>query len=183
MKSMKSLTWIVGAILVLGLAAFTVAQAADEAKAPEAKGHLFVGSAKCKMCHAGPTKGEIYEVWQKSAHSTAFAKLPDASKKDAKCFPCHTTGFGKPSGYDPAAPTAATLEGVGCESCHGPGKDYMPMATMKDPAKAKAAGLVTPDATTCKGCHEGTTPEGHKALPKFDYATMYPKIEHHVAKK
>lgn len=159
------------------------ANSPDTAKAP-AKGHEYAGTQACKMCHSGPTKGDIYGVWQKSAHAKATASLPDESKKDTKCLACHSTGFGQPGGYDPAS--AATppkvLEGVGCESCHGPGKDYKGMAIMRDKAKAKEAGLITPTADTCKGCHEGAVPEGHKERPKFDWATMYPKIEHHIPK-
>jgi len=41
-----------------------------------------------------------------------------------------------------------------CESCHGPGSEYNSLATMKDSAKAKAAGLVRPNATFCATCHK-----------------------------
>ena len=41
-----------------------------------------------------------------------------------------------------------------CEGCHGPGSEYKPNAIMKDPAKAKAAGLVMPDKAFCSQCHK-----------------------------
>jgi hypothetical protein len=45
-----------------------------------------------------------------------------------------------------------------CETCHGNGSDYMKMGTAKakDPAKAKAAGLVAkPDQASCTAkCHK-----------------------------
>jgi hypothetical protein len=41
-----------------------------------------------------------------------------------------------------------------CESCHGAGSEYKSLAVMKDPAKAKAAGLVDPDAAFCARCHK-----------------------------
>jgi len=41
-----------------------------------------------------------------------------------------------------------------CESCHGAGSEYKAMATMKDPAKASAAGLVRPGAPFCATCHK-----------------------------
>lgn len=185
MKMLKSLTLMAAASLFV-LATVAVAAdepAAEKAAATKAAGHEYVGTSACKMCHAGAAKGAIHETWEKSKHAKAFANLPDESKKDPKCYPCHTTGFGKAGGYDPKSPNAAKLEGVGCESCHGPGKDYKAMSIMKDPAKAKEAGLIMPDASTCKGCHEGATPEGHKELPKFDYATMVKQIEHHLPKK
>lgn len=183
MKSVVSLG--IAALLIAGLACLGTVQAQDtpaKAKA-EPKAHSFVGSSACKACHTGATKGAIYEGWEKTAHAKAFTVLPAEAKKNAACFPCHTTGFGKAGGYDPAAANAAKLEGVGCESCHGPGADYKGMSVMKDPVKAKEAGLITPDAATCKGCHEGKVPEGHKALAKFEFATAFKVIEHHVPKK
>jgi len=47
-----------------------------------------------------------------------------------------------------------------CESCHGPGSEYKAMATMKDPAKASAAGLVRPGAPFCATCHKRGWSEG-----------------------
>jgi hypothetical protein len=41
-----------------------------------------------------------------------------------------------------------------CEACHGPGSEYKPIPVMKDPAKAKAAGLVQPSAAFCATCHK-----------------------------
>jgi hypothetical protein len=40
-----------------------------------------------------------------------------------------------------------------CEGCHGPGSEYKSPAVMKDPVKAKAAGLVIPTSTFCARCH------------------------------
>jgi hypothetical protein len=180
---MKTLR-LLALMTVASVFVFAAVAAAEDAPAaaPAAKPavHETVGTATCKMCHSGPTHGAIYETWEKTKHAKAFANLPADQKTDEKCFVCHTTNYGKPGGYDPKSPNAAKLEGVGCESCHGGGKDYKASSVMKDPAKAKAAGLIMPDAATCKGCHEGATPEGHKELPKFDFATMYKQIEHHA---
>jgi hypothetical protein len=175
----------VAALLVT--ASFHTSIAAGEAttKATDAKapaGHDYVGSKACKACHMGATKGTIFEIWEKSKHATATASLPAESKKDGKCLACHSTGYGKPTGYDPAVAATVNLEGVGCESCHGPGKDYKAMQVMKDKAKAQEAGLIMPDASACKGCHEGAVPSGHKERPKFDFATMMPKIAHKIPK-
>ena len=60
---------------------------------------------------------------------------------------------------------AAQNPKVECETCHGPGSDYKSMATMKDPAKAKAAGLIAkPDKAFC-------TAKCHKANFKDDMLT------------
>ena len=193
MKSFKA-TIVLGAaaFLVLGMGymatvclgqdAKDTAAKADTVKAPaKAVVHEYVGISKCKMCHNTPAKGAMFDVWSKTKHSQAFANLPPEGQKNPKCFACHATGFGKAGGFDPASPKAEALKGVTCEACHGPGKDYMAMTTMKDKAKAKEAGLITPDEKTCKHCHEGATPEGHKELPKFDFAVSYKLIEHHPA--
>jgi hypothetical protein len=47
-----------------------------------------------------------------------------------------------------------------CESCHGSGSEYKSIATMKDPAKAAAAGLVIPTAAFCTTCHKRNWSEG-----------------------
>jgi len=60
-----------------------------------------------------------------------------------------------------------------CETCHGNGADYWKMSVMKDPAAAKAAGLIAkPDKASCSKCHEkGVKDEdlpkvhAHKAKP------------------
>jgi hypothetical protein len=189
MKLLKSLA-LLGAAALFVLASAHVVAAADEAKPADAKatatkaaGHEYIGSKGCKACHMGAAKGTVFEIWEKSKHATATASLPAESKKDGKCLGCHATGYGKPTGYDPAVPATAGLEGVGCEACHGPGKDYKAMSIMKDKAKAVEAGLIMPEAANCKTCHEGAVPEGHKALPKFEFATMMPKVAHTVPKK
>jgi hypothetical protein len=43
-----------------------------------------------------------------------------------------------------------------CETCHGNGADFMKMSVMKDPAAAKAAGLIAkPDKASCTAkCHK-----------------------------
>jgi hypothetical protein len=165
--------------LVAAFAGLSFAQ--DAAKAP-AKAPAFVSNKTCAMCHKGAAKGEIYEKWLASKHAKAFANLPAEGKTNPKCFACHTTGAGKTGGYDPAAKNAVDLEGVGCESCHGAGSDYKSIHG-KDKAKALTLGMVDPTEATCKACHAGAVPEGHKALAKFDFAASKAKIEHKLPPK
>jgi hypothetical protein len=169
--------------VVFLVAAFAgLGHAQGTAKPAETKQAAYVGTKICKMCHSGATHGEVYEKWVASSHSKAFANLPAEGKTNSKCFACHTTGYGKTGGYDPAAKNAADLEGVGCEACHGAASDYKPIHN-KDKAKALTMGLVMPTETNCKVCHAGTVPEGHKALPKFDFAASKAKIEHKLPPK
>ena len=73
----------------------------------------YVGSETCQTCHA-----KEHALWSESAHATALQTLESSKEaENSECQSCHTTGFGEPSGW----PASSALEGVGCESCHGPG--------------------------------------------------------------
>ena len=67
-----------------------------------------------------------------------------------KCKMCHKIQYESWA----ASKHAAQNPQVDCETCHGPGSEYKAMATMKDPAKAKAAGLVMPTKDACAKCHK-----------------------------
>ena len=179
---MLKLVGVAAAVVALGLTTVHLSTGLAE----EAKGPGYVGSKACKTCHMGAAKGEIFETWEKSKHAAALTNLPGDKQKDAACLPCHSTGFQK-GGYDPAGATAANFAGVGCESCHGPGADYKAMAIMKDKAQAIAKGLVEPNEKTCAGCHNANMPKdclkGAAEAPKFVFADMVKKIEHHLPKK
>ncbi len=69
----------------------------------------------------------------------------------AKCKMCHKVEFDSWSKTKHAAAEPA----VECETCHGNGGDYWKVSVMKDPAKAKAAGLIKPDKASCTAnCHK-----------------------------
>ncbi len=144
----------------------------------KANGPKYVGSAVCGSCHRGEEHGHQYSLWRMSPHAQAWAVLssPKGYKEAAdkgitgepakapECLKCHTTGYGAAR-----SDTAYTDEGVGCESCHGPGSDYMPEAIMRDRRAAMKAGLKMPSTETCKTCHVDA---------KFDSADAMKKIAH-----
>ncbi len=68
-----------------------------------------------------------------------------------KCRVCHKVQHASwaASGHAKRTPP------LDCEGCHGPGSEYKAMSVMKDPKKARAAGLVDPDAAYCGKCHKG----------------------------
>ena len=70
----------------------------------------------------------------------------------AKCKMCHKVEFDSWS----KTKHAAAKPVVECETCHGNGGDYWKMSVMKDPAAAKAAGLIAkPDKASCTAkCHK-----------------------------
>jgi hypothetical protein len=62
-----------------------------------------------------------------------------------------------------------------CEACHGNGADYMKLSVMKDPVKAKEAGLIAkPDVASCTAkCHK----------PAEIKEEMLAKVHDHKVKK
>ena len=66
-----------------------------------------------------------------------------------KCKVCHKIQF---ASWAETAHARRTPP-LDCESCHGPGSEYKALPVMKDPEKAKAAGLVMPTAAFCANCH------------------------------
>ena len=63
---------------------------------------------------------------------------------DEKCLLCHTTGFGRFSGYDPKSEEKGDiyLRGVQCEACHGPGTLH-----------ARDGSYVSRAWKSCRSCH------------------------------
>ncbi len=127
----------------------------------------FVGSDACQTCH----KAE-YESWKQNPHGRALASLAAKGKQgDKQCLACHTTGFGKPTGYTKSGQT--TLENVGCESCHGPGADHV-----KEGSRKIGSILALGDKCDscvilqiCSTCHD------EKNDPGFTYK-IQEKIDH-----
>lgn len=69
-----------------------------------------------------------------------------------KCKLCHKVQYESWAKSKHATATPKT----DCETCHGNGADYMKLSVMKDPAKAKEAGLIAkPEMAACTAkCHK-----------------------------
>ncbi len=90
----------------------------EKLKIENSKEPLYSGSSSCKDCHKVP-----YEIWQKSSHFSATKVLEiDHQENNPECLICHSTGFGI-GGYPN---DKIDLNGIGCESCHGSGKNHPP---------------------------------------------------------
>ena len=150
---------------------FVIAAGFLLAAAPSGVDYEYVGSAKCKMCHNKPEKGEQYKVWAASKHASAMKALKGDEAKDPKCLKCHSTAAANAKF---AQETITSAEGVSCESCHGPGSVYKTATIMKDKAKALASGMVEPGEKVCKSCHNAESP----TFKGFDYKAMLAKIAH-----
>jgi len=89
----------------------------------------------CAKCHHVQ-----YISWEKQPHAKAFESLQPGTRmevkraadldpmkdytEDGECLKCHTTGYGKPGGFVSLKKTPS-MTNVQCESCHGPGSEYV----------------------------------------------------------
>jgi hypothetical protein len=185
----KVLTGIVlGTLLITCAVLVLVGPAASEEKEMQ---RMYVGVDKCKMCHKSAAQGEQYGIWLKSPHAKAYEALAgDQAKAIAKergikdpqaaseCLKCHVTAHGVDAKY--LGDKYKITDGVGCESCHGPGGDYNKFSTMKAIASGEtepaSVGLILPDEKLCVKCHNKESP----TFKEFDFAKMYAKIAHPI---
>ena len=176
------MNWVKSSGLMVFAAVLAMSQAGWAAD------HAYVGSNKCRKCHM-----KEFKSWQESAMAKSFellkpgahAEQKTAAKldpqkdytQDAKCLPCHTTGYGKPGGFTDMKKTP-DLAGVGCETCHGPGGTYVRdgYMTMENKEykieKLIAAGMIErTNQDTCAGlCHNNKSPFVGAGYV-FDYET------------
>jgi len=139
-------------IVTLALTAIAVANPAAS---------TFVGEAKCKMCHKIQ-----HTSWAATKHAKAFQSLKPAEQKDPKCVNCHVTN------------NDAAMPGVQCEQCHGAGSAYMNMKVMKDPAAARANGLIEANKALCEKCHNKQSP----TFKGFNFDEAVKKVHDHKPK-
>jgi len=109
----------------------------------------FTGWMTCAQCHAAQT-----DFWMKTDHFSAYQTLAEQEQQfSLDCLPCHITAEYKDikiSDNDAVLLSLpAQLQQVGCEVCHGPGKNH---AASQNPADISRK----PDISICLRCH---TPE------------------------
>ena len=151
----------------------------------QADDHAYAGLKKCKMCHKGDSKGNIYETWEVSSHAKAYATLGEEAAKevyaklgktgnpqeDPECLNCHVTGYGEDASL---TEKVVKEEGVMCESCHQAGGDYWKKAVMSDREQALANGLNPDPKSACVKCHNEKSPE----YKEFNFEERWAKIKH-----
>ncbi len=147
----------------------------------------YVGSRACRRCHL-----REYRSWQRSKHAAIFDLLAPGVRPEAKakvnlqpevdyretelCLNCHTVGYGTPSGFRSVEETP-DLVGVGCETCHGPGSQYILDEVMGDENldhsfdEVIAAGLIYPvPEEVCTQCHtDPSTPFNPEIFPEYAF--------------
>jgi hypothetical protein len=124
-------------IVAAGLMAFSSVNVSSAGSQPAAlaAANKHIGSNKCENCHNSAASGDQFGHWSERGHSNAFKMLTseeslkvgkehgiaDPSKAD-ECLRCHVTGHGLDKKQ--FKKSFDMEEGVGCESCHGPGDNH-----------------------------------------------------------
>lgn len=197
MKKILGLSAAAAAVLALSAAFGT-----STGEACPRESAAYEGSKSCQKCHF-----KEYASWQKTKMAKAFESLKPNQAVEAKakakldpakdytkepgCVACHVTGYGEPGGYPKVEAgkeftaeekaRAALNEGVGCESCHGPGGKAS--AYKKDNKEYKWAdvaklGMFHPDEKNCASCHNPKSP----TYAEFKFAEKIGKDTHDILK-
>ena len=83
--------------------------------------NTYVGSLACQKCH--PEEYDNFMAYAKKSISfqSIEKQMRHLTQEEIKqCYPCHTTGYGRPGGFVSPEETPH-LKNAGCEVCHGPG--------------------------------------------------------------
>lgn len=105
----------------------------------------YVGSERCSQCHS-----TIHANWLQTLHAGALDTLEEIGQDgNENCIGCHVVGHGEEGGFTSRALTDA-LAGVGCEACHGPGREHAENA--EDETKRPVLDLTS---EVCGRCHTG----------------------------
>ena len=111
-------------------------------------GASYAGESTCAQCH-----GNVHSTVMTTAHAQAFKTLQQIHQDtNPGCLPCHTVGYGLPTGFTDALHTPQ-LEGVQCENCHGPGGNHA-----ANPGDQTVIPRVELAAQVCGGCHNARFP-------------------------
>lgn len=168
----------------------------------------YVGTKKCKMCHV-----EWYDAMMETAKAASWEALEAGKRRedkqrvgldpakdyttDATCLKCHSVGFGEPGGYEVpkpgdrrAARRVERFQGVGCESCHGPGEQFVEVMQEVlrserpyDQRELRDAGLRAVGAEVCHACHTGDAPCHDEKLKGDPLSLAERGFHHHVPLK
>lgn len=126
---------------------------------PRKPGPKFAGNPTCGTCHV-----DAMLTWEKSRHAGALHSLEvEKHGRDPDCVRCHVVGLESEEGFRSRRETPH-LTDVGCESCHGPGREHS-----LDPNQNKMAPV---GQAPCLACHD------RENSPSFDFEAYWKKIAH-----
>ncbi len=122
----------------------------------------YIGSQACAECHTA-----IHDNQMNTMHAQALVVLTQVNQQtNPACLPCHTVGYGLPTGFVSATATPQ-LGGVQCENCHGPAGNHA--ANPDDPTRVPRLEVA---ATVCGGCHTGAHQPTYDEWTTSAHSTM-----------
>lgn len=124
----------------------------------------YLGQEACDRCHTG-----LIDHLSASRHFRAYETLLQrGEERNRNCLSCHTTGFGRYSGFDSAGEekSGRNLRGVQCEECHGPGTTH-----------SRQGAYIESARNSCRRCHTS-----HWS-PDFDFEIYWERLPHCSGKK
>ncbi len=129
---------------VLVLLSFLCCGSFDAARGETQK--TYMGGQACAGCHEQEYKNFMtHSKKSRSFKAVATMKKRLTEEEIKKCFECHTTGYGKPGGFQSESETPH-LKDLSCEVCHGPGSLHVE----KGDPKAIRRRVQMKD---CQSCH------------------------------
>lgn len=120
--SVLSVAYLLAVTCVAWCQPIAASGAADAPEPAPPADQQYIGAKQCASCHF-----DQFMKWRGTKHAKTFDLLPAQYQADATCLPCHTTGFGTPTGFKTAA-ASVDLKGTTCEACHGPGSKHAEIA-------------------------------------------------------
>ncbi len=180
----------------------------------EAAKYIGVGGCTASACHGGRPAGPnrmwkcSYTIWTSDPHNRAYTVLFEPRsmnivrllnrgakevhpEREARCLACHSVPGDPASGV---SSEIVRIDGVGCEMCHGPAKNWIAAHTSDDwlaafYADPKSNHLGMADfknmrnllsrAETCAGCHVGAPAEDGRPLRDVNHdliAAGHPRL-------
>jgi len=132
----------------------------------------YAGLKVCLTCHLS-----ICQYVTNTPHASAFSSpafQAAGGQTNSSCLPCHTVGYGLPSGFsftnqNGVFSYTTNLSGVQCENCHGPAANHA--AATDDPTAVPQVDIA---ATVCGGCHTGPMQPTYEEWITSGHATVVP---------
>lgn len=147
-------TWLLQVTALVIICMHPSPCAGNDIKSPA----TYVGSLACRDCH--PDEYDNFSTYAKKSISfqSIERQMKHLTPEEIKqCYPCHTTGYGKPGGFVSVEETPH-LKNAGCEVCHGPGAIHV---KSEDPGDIKTKM----NKKDCETCHISERVKAFKYKP------------------
>ena len=133
----------------------------------------YAGAKVCVSCHLKVCRYETNTPHAMAFLSPAFKGA--GGQTNSSCLPCHTVGYGLPSGFSLTNrggffSYTTNLAGVQCENCHGPAGNHA--ANETDPVVRPRVVIA---AQVCGGCHTGARQPTYEEWSSSGHAAVVPE--------